>query len=115
MASFWVMSIRTRLHEHRSWHLRASARTLSSPSAQAWVTIWHMHPTIAAVEALSAPPERGKRYPAAPADVEGARVSKRLFLHHNSRHEFALFSHTSQQWQQEAIPTAKRPPVCFHP
>jgi len=41
--------------------------TLSSPSAQAWVTIWHMHPTMAAVEALSAPPDRGNRYPAAPA------------------------------------------------
>ena len=55
---------------HGGKYLRASARTLSSPSAHAAVTIWHMHPTMAAVEELSAPPDRGSRYPAAPAAPE---------------------------------------------
>ena len=61
--------------EHNSKHLRASAMTLSSPSTQAWVTIWHMHPTMAAVEALSAPPDRGNKYPEAPTRAARACVS----------------------------------------
>ena len=50
-----------------SRHLLASSTTRWSPSAAAVATIWHMQPTMAAVEELSAPPDSGSRYPAAPA------------------------------------------------
>lgn len=47
-------------------HLLASASTRVSPASIALVISWHMHPTIAAVALLSAPPLRGSIYPEAP-------------------------------------------------
>mmetsp|Transcript_4571 Transcript_4571/g.16940 ORF Transcript_4571/g.16940 Transcript_4571/m.16940 type:complete len:237 (+) Transcript_4571:2659-3369(+) len=43
-----------------------SANAHSSPAAAAFVASWHIEPTSAAVEELSAPPERGSKYPLAP-------------------------------------------------
>lgn len=41
--------------------LRTSTATLASPEAAAATASWHIDPTIAAVELLSAPPESGRR------------------------------------------------------
>lgn len=41
--------------------LRTSAETFASPAAAAATASWHMEPTMAAVELLSAPPESGRR------------------------------------------------------
>jgi hypothetical protein len=46
--------------------LRASSITWVSPSSMAATTMEHIDPTIAAVDELSAPPERGSKKPDAP-------------------------------------------------
>jgi hypothetical protein len=46
-------------------HLRTSAAACRSPAVAAATAIWHMQPTMAAVDELSAPPDSGSRKPAA--------------------------------------------------
>ena len=45
---------------------RTSPNTISSPASHISHTMWHIIPHMLAVAALSAPPERGRKYPFAP-------------------------------------------------